>query len=302
MAIGKVQKTQDFSNNEVKTVKPIYTGISKVKIIAVNPTKEELEIIYKIPQNNEPIYHAVNEAGIKVARIDFYLQNTEKDINFIQRCSFFLTDTKQISSKGTAEVINSYGQTAYIDKSFFETGDTQLLKSWFLPQGIRPTYIGENLLTNFLKVYLNIPSITRMDQSGNYVPIDNLSDANMQLEHINDYFNGNFSELKDIMKDVLDTNIIKVVIGIKTVNNKQYMFVYPGLVLRSYDKNISKFKTSIENDQNYNKYNNVEFTYNEIKEYIVIPTDLEAKPIISKEPITELVSDIDSSFDEEMPF
>ncbi|MDQ9822852.1 hypothetical protein RFZ44_05690, partial [Acinetobacter sp. 163] len=73
---------------------------------------------------------------------------------------------------------------------------------------------GEEELTKFIKAYLNIPNVMKY-VNNTWVMVDNPEDCEARLEHIEDYFKGNFKELREVIA-LQPNNRVKVLFGVKT--------------------------------------------------------------------------------------
>ena len=94
-----------------------YIGVAPVFVLAVNPTKDELEKIYNNTSDNAPEYLSkteVNGKEVEQVRIDFIVQtNTERSngIDLKTKLSFFLTNMPKYNRDGSkVQVINKYGE------------------------------------------------------------------------------------------------------------------------------------------------------------------------------------------------
>ena len=80
---------------ESKETAPIkrYVGVAPVKIVAINPTKTELEKIYNTTLDKEPEYLGSNEKdgkSVPFVRVDFIVATdpTKSDIEMTTKASF----------------------------------------------------------------------------------------------------------------------------------------------------------------------------------------------------------------------
>ena len=95
-----------------------YIGVAPVTVLAVNPTKAELEKIYGITLENTPEYLStveVNGKKVKQVRLDFIVKTVAEkcnEIDFISKVSFFINDSVRYNKDNTKiQVINKYGET-----------------------------------------------------------------------------------------------------------------------------------------------------------------------------------------------
>ena len=272
MAFGQGKESNEGSVGFAK-----YIGVGAFNVLAVNPTKEELSKIYGSEIEKDIEYLSKDEeSGVDQVRIDFVVaSNTEKNngIDLKTKVSFFLKNAPRMNAAGTkVQVINAYGETTWVDLELAKKGELPENQAWF-ETPYRPAYIGEEELTSFLKVFLNIPVKAWKDKNGNIKTIENKSDAEARLEGIPNYFKGNVKELKEIIKFQPD-NLIKMAVGVKTTeDNKEYQAIYTKMFVKNNVKDYSKLDAAIKDSQTNGAYANTVFNTGELKEYVVTPTD-----------------------------
>ena len=102
---------------------------------------------------------------------------------------------------------------------------------------------------------------------------DKLSDSEASLEHIEDYFKGDFSELKTII-GYQPNNKLKVLFGVRnTDDNKQYQTVYTRMFLKNGVSDYSKLDKDVKETQNSGALSTSEFDCTELHEYVVESTN-----------------------------
>ena len=202
MAFGKIQESTEAA--EFKK----YIGIAGCKIVAFNPSKEELSNLYGRDITKDPEYYGVMKDNdgkeIQMAYPTFILKSDPETNNGIEeffQARFSIQNNIFTNKDNTkCQVIDAYGRTAwatqedvknktiptYTDK---ETGEA---KPFSISNNYRPAFRGEEALTMFLQNYLNIPSCQKY-VNGFWVMIDNPQDAECRLDHIAVYFKGNMS-------------------------------------------------------------------------------------------------------------
>jgi hypothetical protein len=217
MAISKGTETKETSE------KVLFTGIAPLKVLAVNPTKKELETIYGRDIDKEPEYLSVSETGVKKIRLDFIVQTVAGklgcDIESISKVSYFLENRPRYNKdESKAEVVNLYGESTWIPVDDIKAKKVPDNMQFFDSAGMRAACVGEVELVGFLKAFLGIPN-----KGFNGVNIADISMAEIQLEEIKRYFDGNIKEISSAIKLRKDTNIVKMLAGVKTTDdNKQY--------------------------------------------------------------------------------
>lgn len=277
MAFGKGNVSTE--STEVKR----YIGVAPVFVLAVNPTKEQLEKLYDTQLENEPTYISEIEVGEdkhKVAnvRLDFIVKTDAERCNgieFLTKVSFFIRNEYRYNRDRTkVQVIDKYGRTAWVTIEQAKVNEIPMYSNGpaNLDKDYRPAYNGEEDLTNFLKSYLNIPNVMKY-VDGKWFMIDNPSDCEARLEKIANYFKGDFSELKQAIQ-LQPTNKVKVLFGVRTTDdNKQYQVVYTQMVLRNHVSNYSKLDKDVQERKAAGAYSTTEFIVKNLEEYNVEATN-----------------------------
>lgn len=274
--------TESTEGNVIKR----YTGVAPVFVLGVNPSKAELEKIYNTQIENDPEYIGEIEVGdegnkhkVQNVRLDFIVKaDPEKcvGIDFTTKVSLFIRNEYRYNRDHTkVQVIDKYGRTAWVTIEQAKTHEIPMYKNGpaNLDKDYRPCFHGEEELTNFLKAYLNIPNVMKYVNS-TWVMVDNPTDCEARLEHIPDYFKGNFKELRDAIA-LQPTNKVKVLFGVKTTDdNKQYQAVYTQMFLKNNITDYSRLDADLEERKANGAYPNTEFTVGDLKEYNVESTDL----------------------------
>lgn len=284
LAIGKTQEsteTQEFKK---------YIGVGSSFVVAVNPTKKELENIYGREQTNDPEYVVDTDQG-KEARIVFIVKTDPENnngIEMINRATFTLRSTPAYNRDQTkVQVIDKYGNFTWADAETAKAGGKLVDKNGN-PRRIDDSYrmacVGEAALVDFLKHYLCVGSAFNYVNS-TWVKKDDADDYVFGLEHIKDYFTGNFSEIKEAIA-LQPNNKIKLLYGIRTTDEgKQYQAIATRENLMLSNSAGSNAYLRLEKEINRLKdngsYANTEFKVQELAEYNVEATDLNTAPASS---------------------
>lgn len=279
-----------------------YIGVASVSILGVNPTKSELESYYNTTIDNDPNYLGEvenNGKKVKTARVDFivkvadgkYKDASGEPIDLVNRVTFFVRNEYMFNrDKTKVQVIDKYGRTAWpsIDEAknhqipTYSSGSSARIDSDY-----RPAYVGEAELTDFIKAYLCIPSVEKWSNRQIVGLIDNPDDALARLEHIDKYFTGDFSELKDIVTFQTD-NKVKILFGIKTTeNNRKYQDVFTRMFLKNGSSDYSKLDGEVKSAQNAGAYPNTVFEVCDLHEYVETPTTFESNDVDDLPPGNE---------------
>jgi len=193
MAVKSNASTEEVLGS-IKT----YSGLTNVNVIAINPTMEELHAI-DIKVKSEPVYN-INMGDEDYFKLIFWLRN--QDGNF--RMEILTQNKPRVSQTGKNQWINNIGQSTWSnDAPTYE---------WWKTEGQRKAYTGEETLINFTKAWANVAS-------GDEVSFDTISSI----------VKGDTGEIKALM-DVLTTNEVRVLIGVKDDRYQQVYTKYFGRV------------------------------------------------------------------------
>jgi hypothetical protein len=192
----------------------LYTGVENFKVVALNPSKEEMEEMYGREINFTPDYIGEVEVEdtdgkrkVKQIRLDFFLANEDESIT--TKLQFYVSDTHHRSTTGKFKCINSFGADIWLEK---DAVDEQILPDnlqWYNADGVKIARRGEVELISFLVNFLNLPyDLSKVsDVSDAYAKIDDTEWKKM----IN---NGNVDLLRKIVGST--NNKIGVLLGVKT--------------------------------------------------------------------------------------
>jgi len=186
------------STEEVVGAIKTYSGLTNVKVIAVNPTMEELHAL-DIKVKSEPNY-TVEFSGEEYNKIIFWVAN--EDGNF--KLEILMQNKPKVSQTGKHQWMNAIGQSTWSDDA--------PSYDWWKTEGQRKAYTGEETLINFVKAWANVAS-------GDEVTFDTIPAI----------ANGDLTEIKELAK-VLANNETRVLIGVKDDNYQQVYTKYFGRV------------------------------------------------------------------------
>lgn len=274
MAFSKGKETTDV-------VIKRYIGVAPVKVLAVNPTKAEMEKIYGTDIENDPIYVGkvdINGQSYNNVRLDFIVATDEEKtgVSMTTKVAIFVREQYRYNrDMSKVQVIDKYGRTAWVTKEQAQSHEVPVYANGQpanIDKDYRPCYVGEEDLTNFIKAYLNIPNVMKY-VNGTWVLVDNPQDCEARLDNIKDYFRGDFRELKDIMA-LQPNNKVKVLFGVRTNDEgRQYQAVYTNMFLKNGVTDYSKLDADLQERKAAGAYPTTEFKVCEFKEYNVEATN-----------------------------
>jgi hypothetical protein len=164
-----------------------FVGLENFKILAVNPTLQQLEAL-GFNFKKEPEYTGTDDDGNRQIRIDFVLNNDpeegEPEISGI--ASFYVVEKNRISSTGKTNVCNYHGQFTWLEDINAIPDNMQ----WFKPEGIRAAYQGEEFLVGMLRNFCNVGK-----------------DGEMYIAETEALFSGNVSEIEEIVNSTPDNKV-----------------------------------------------------------------------------------------------
>ena len=281
MAFGKAQESKEAP--EIKR----YTGVGSVFVLGVNPTKAELEKLYERELDKDPEY-ITEKDGVISARIDFIIKTDtaakcNNNIELITKLSMFIKkEYRYNKDKTKVQVIDKYGRTAWVTVEQAKNHEIPVYsngKPANLDKDYRPAYNGEEVITNFLKTFLGIPNVEKWvknEETGKREVVglvDNPQDCECRLEHIEDYFKGKFSEIRDAIS-LMPNNKIKVLFGVRTTDEgKQYQDIYTRMFLNNATNSYDKLSQDVQNNKDNGAYPNTEFVIADLQEYTVEATN-----------------------------
>ena len=280
MAFGKAQVSKEAT--EIKR----YTGVGSVFVVGVNPNKAELEKLYDRELDKDPEY-ITEKDGVTSARIDFIIKTDptakcSNGIELLTKFSMFIRNEYRFNKDKTkVQVIDKYGRTAWVTKEQAKNHEIPVYKNGpaNIDKDYRPAYVGEEDITNFLKLFLGISNVEKWvknEATGRREVVglvDNPQDCECRLENIEDYFKGKFNEIKGAI-NLMPNNKVKVLFGVRTTDEgKQYQDVYTRKFLSNTVSVYDKLAEDVQNNKDNGAYPNTEFVVADLQEYTVQATN-----------------------------
>lgn len=263
----------------------MYKGMAAFNIVAVNPTKAELEALTGREIENDPEYVGKTDEGKEQIRVVFYAKTAPEaklnnGIELLIPISFMLTkDFKIGQTSGKCQIIDKFGRTAWATKEELQSKSIPQYTSG--PANIsadyRPAWQGEELLIDFLIQWLNIPNPANY-KDGKWTMKEDPSDSEVSL-NMEALFKGNVKELKELVA-LAAAYIVKGAVGIRTVDNENGTRQYQAVFTRKFVKNAvtdySKIDAAIADFQSNGGAPGTEFSTQPLHENIVEATSFTA--------------------------
>lgn len=270
MAFATGTETKEFNFTR-------YIGIAPVQVLAVNPTKTELEKIYG-REMKEPVYvRDIDRNGttIKMATVTFIVKTdvVKTGIENIFQVSINLFKELRKNSEGTkVQVMDEYGRTAWVtieqcknkEIPVYANGPAKITSNY------RPVFTGEEALLDFVKCWLGIPNVDKYNQNtGTWVTHPNPKDCEARFSKPEAFFDNDFTEVKALTSN----NFVKVLFGVRTADDGR---MFQAAFTDKFAKNNAG-NTAIEKALNDRKaagaYANVVFDTAPLHEYNVEATN-----------------------------
>ena len=280
LVVGKAQESTETQEGFKR-----YIGVGSTFIKAVNPNKKQLDDLMGFESANAPEYIRDGEEG-KEALITFVVETDPAQCNGIDIKNRFTITLRQVPAynreKTKVQVIDEYGNHNWVSIEDAKAGKKLLSaegKELKIDTKYRMACVGECDLVDLLKAYLCVPDAFEY-KNGSWVKRANAADGLFALEHIKEYFAGDFSEIRDAIA-LQPNNKVKLLYGIRTdtEKGKQYQAIATRgeLILRNSagSNAYTKLEKDLANAKNNGAYSTTEFKVQELQEYAVEATNLE---------------------------
>ena len=259
----------------------MYKGMAAFNIVAVNPTKAELEALTGRELENEPEYVGKTDEGKEQVRVVFYGKTApdaklNNGIEMLIPISFMLTKDYRVGqTSGKYQIIDKFGRTAWATKEEVQSKAIPQYTSG--PANISADYRlawqGEEFLIDFLIQWLNIPG-PAVYKDKVWVMKENTDDSEVSLD-MAALFKGDVKELKELVT-LAAAYIVKGAVGIRTVDNENGTRQYQAVFTRKFAKNAvtdySRIDAAITEFQNAGGAPGTEFSTQPLHENVVEAT------------------------------
>lgn len=260
-----------------------FIGIASCKVLAVNPDKKKLSELYGRDIEDEPTYISEVEVGddkhkVESVRFDFIVKADEKSgVDFTTKVSYFLrNEIRYNKDQSKVQVIDKYGRTAWVNVEQVKAHEIPMYSNGpaNIDKDYRPCFVGEEELTEFIKNFLNIPSVMKYNRDNkSWSLVDKPEECEVRLDNIKNYFEGDYKEITEAISWQPD-NKIKIMFGIKnTDDNKQYQTAYTKMTLKNGVTNYDKLGAHLKATQDAGALVSSEFSLEPIHEYVVEATN-----------------------------
>ena len=291
-----------------------FIGVCPVFVKAVNPNKAEHEKLFNTTLEESPVYVQDKEDNdgnsYKNVRISVVLQPDVEKIGFdmpLVTMPLFITNQKQHgANSGKYQVVDKYGRFAWATEAEISAKEIPTYgngKKADISNDYRIAYVGEEDLTNFIRVFLCIPSITKWDNNEKCMVLNTdvkpeECECRLDIETFEKFFKGDFSEINDIL-GFQPTNKVKVCLGVRTdANGKLFQSIYTKKFISNAATNYSSLDKALQADIAYatthNKALSTEYSAKAVHEYSVTPTTFTASESSEVTPSSDMPFD-DSS-------
>lgn len=307
---GRDNSTPSFSR---------YSGVGAVKILAINPTREEWNDIFGGSLTTPISYTGtkiVDGKTVETAWVTFITQVDDlkaPNIKATIPISFFIENRYHVTSKGTYEVIDKYGRTAYGDKETI-TKKKPIMYGDFKAKidelSYRPALVGEASLISFIKAFRNILEVETYDGDRKVFVEEKdekiLATRVAMFDNPKAMFSGDFTEVKAAINEY-PNNKVKVMFGVRHRDNGDAQDFFTGYFMRSGQNSLAPMVKNVNDAKSAGRYPNTDFDLSVIHIWEPKTTNFDEAPKtfdVSKPTDIPSKSEIDKQDDEvdDLPF
>ena len=216
----------------------LMTGAHTASVVAINPTVEQLKVIYDKDDVREPVYLGTDNNGNGNVRIDVYVKPTGTEST--QKFALFVSDAEVVNKAGDKkQYTNDHGQFSYfpVPPSGQPVVIPENQAKFFSNEGLRVAFQGEEKLVSFVQAWANL----KTGKDGDKVTFD-----------FDKLFAGDFSQLNEVLTACNngEPNTVGLMFGVRLVtgddgSTKQYQDIYTKMFCRPYDNLAQKFSEQL---------------------------------------------------------
>ena len=281
----------------------LYLGLENFQATAVNPTLAELQAM-GIPATTEPEYVVKIERdfgdGVKeydAVNIRVYLTNNDPTNLIKTQVNYQVIKASHLSSTNKYKVINKYGTSTWLEQGHITAGSVPANMAWYVNDGVKTCYRGEDTLISFIKSYRNLPNIKgTSDADARKKGITVIEDADWE-----NMFKGNFKDIRSAIMDIKEgEGKVGFLMGVKHLEDKDVQTLYKASPLKRYIKKVggNTYLTKDVNDsQQAGAYADVTF---DTSNYKLREYDVNMDKVVADTPGLPSYSDIGENDD--LPF
>lgn len=180
------------SLNKKSTGYTYYTGLSPVKVLAINPDTKKLEEIIGDVASKFDTSYALRKSNLNesITVRPVVIWVTDKDQNISPTIlSIDLAQDVEVASTGSKRIINDKNQSTWSES--IETVTNNEKMQWFSQEGIREARVGE------VDYYKFIAQVMRFDFKGDVNFITMCKDTGIDFDSV---YNGNFKGLAEMVE------------------------------------------------------------------------------------------------------
>lgn len=214
----------DYQNqlNKASKAPSLFTGITNVKVLGINPTQEQLAEILgdadKASKFNTDYNKGESYNGDTVRPVCIWVTDYEENVS-PTLFTIELGDKEHLAQSGSKRIINNYLQTTWSNSVASVTSNEKM--SWFSDTGIRVARIGE------VNYYTFIATLVRYDLQGEKSFNNFLTDNKLDFDSV---YEGNFEGLRGL---------------VNFANNNDMVLAMPFIVRKKEDENGVVFRQQV---------------------------------------------------------
>ncbi len=200
-----------------------YIGYAVMRVVAVNPTGEELFKIAGMGLGPET-FCGKNDQNIDWAQVNIWLGPADDNpqVPFVKLPIRLFRQVRKNKEGSKVKVIDHYGNTAWVTNEQFQKQEIPLSKSGIaLP--IIPPYelccVNQDVLTDFIRTWANIRQSFSWDNDKKAFvkkADEELKECECKLDRLKNLWVGDFSEIKQFVEPLRDYKI-KVLLMVRNV-------------------------------------------------------------------------------------